>query len=59
MFVPARSRRMKSSSGRVEWPLVAGGRYDQLLTVLGSSEAIPAIGFAAWIAELDVAGSGA
>jgi ATP phosphoribosyltransferase regulatory subunit len=47
------------ASGRVEWPLVAGGRYDQLLTVLGSPEPIPAIGFAAWIAELDVAGSGA
>ena len=47
------------ASGRVEWPLVAGGRYDQLLTVLGAPEPIPAIGFAAWIAELDVAGSGA
>lgn len=44
------------ASGRVKWPLVAGGRYDQLLTVLGSPEPIPAIGLAAWIGELEAAG---
>jgi ATP phosphoribosyltransferase regulatory subunit len=43
----------------VKWPLVAGGRYDQLLSVLGAGEPIPAIGFAAWIGELDKAGGGA
>ena len=37
-------------------PLVAGGRYDALLTRLGAREAIPAVGFAASIEEL--AGSG-
>lgn len=44
-------------SGRVKWPIVAGGRYDQLLSVLGASEAAPAVGFAAWIGELEQAGS--
>jgi ATP phosphoribosyltransferase regulatory subunit len=33
-------------------PLVAGGRYDGLLTRLGSAAAIPAVGFAAWIERL-------
>lgn len=47
------------ATGGVKWPLVAGGRYDQLLTVLGAPEPIPAIGFAAWIAELERAGGGA
>jgi ATP phosphoribosyltransferase regulatory subunit len=43
-------------NGRVRWPLVAGGRYDQLLSLLGASESAPAVGFAAWIAELEEAG---
>jgi ATP phosphoribosyltransferase regulatory subunit len=30
-------------------PLVAGGRYDGLLTRLGAGAAIPAVGFAVWI----------
>jgi ATP phosphoribosyltransferase regulatory subunit len=34
-------------------PLVAGGRYDALLARLGAREAIPAVGFAASIEELD------
>ena len=38
-------------------PLVAGGRYDALLTRLGAREAIPAVGFAASIEDL--ANSGA
>lgn len=33
-------------------PLVAGGRYDGLLTRLGSTQPIPAVGFAAWIERL-------
>ena len=37
-------------------PLVAGGRYDGLLTRLGSPEAIPAVGFAASVEALAAAG---
>ena len=33
-------------------PLVAGGRYDALLTRLGAAEPIPAVGFAVWIERL-------
>jgi ATP phosphoribosyltransferase regulatory subunit len=33
-------------------PLVAGGRYDDLLTRLGSPQPIPAVGFSIWIARL-------
>jgi len=49
---------LHDAGGRVKWPLVAGGRYDRLLTVLGADAPVPAIGFAAWIAELEVAGGG-
>ena len=38
-------------------PLVAGGRYDELLTRLGAKSPIPAVGFAVWIER--VAASGA
>ena len=38
-------------------PLVAGGRYDGLLTRLGAREAIPAVGFAAAIEELAAGGA--
>ena len=37
---------------RAKAPLVAGGRYDGLLTRLGAREPIPAVGFAASIEEL-------
>jgi len=37
-------------------PLVAGGRYDGLLTRLGAPEPIPAVGFAAWIERLNAYG---
>jgi ATP phosphoribosyltransferase regulatory subunit len=37
-------------------PLVAGGRYDGLLTRLGAPAPIPAIGFAAWIERLSIYG---
>src|SRR5690242_5177838 len=33
-------------------PLVAGGRYDGLMTQLGSSTPIPAVGFSVWIEAL-------
>jgi len=39
-------------AGRVAGQLVAGGRYDALLTRLGSAQPIPAVGFAAWIDRL-------
>jgi len=37
-------------------PLIAGGRYDELLTRLGSVEPIPAVGFAVWIERLAIYG---
>ena len=37
-------------------PLVAGGRYDDLLTRLGASDPISAIGFAVWIERLAIYG---
>jgi ATP phosphoribosyltransferase regulatory subunit len=37
-------------------PLVAGGRYDGLLTQLGSSAPIPAVGFSIWVECLTQAG---
>jgi len=39
-------------------PLVAGGRYDELLTRLGAKSPIPAVGFAVWI-ERVASGGGA
>jgi ATP phosphoribosyltransferase regulatory subunit len=38
-------------------PLVAGGRYDGLLTRLGSPRPIPAVGFAVWIERLAAVGA--
>jgi ATP phosphoribosyltransferase regulatory subunit len=38
-------------------PLVAGGRYDGLLTRLGAAAPIPAVGFSVWIDALAQAGS--
>lgn len=38
--------------GDGEEPLVAGGRYDDLLTRLGSPAPIPAVGFSVWIERL-------
>ena len=43
--------------GQVKWPLIAGGRYDRLMTLLGGKNAIPAVGFAAWIEQLEQAGA--
>jgi ATP phosphoribosyltransferase regulatory subunit len=50
---------LHEARGRVKWPVVAGGRYDGLLSVLGAAAPVPAVGFAAWIAELEQAGGGA
>jgi ATP phosphoribosyltransferase regulatory subunit len=44
---------------RCKGPLVAGGRYDSLLTRLGARKAIPAVGFAASIEELAACGGAA
>jgi ATP phosphoribosyltransferase regulatory subunit len=38
-------------------PLVAGGRYDGLMTQLGSATPIPAVGFSVWIETLIQLGS--
>jgi ATP phosphoribosyltransferase regulatory subunit len=37
------------SKGNGIEPLVAGGRYDGLMTQLGSAAPIPAVGFSVWI----------
>jgi ATP phosphoribosyltransferase regulatory subunit len=44
---------------RSKGPLIAGGRYDGLLTRLGAHEQIPAVGFAASIEELSACGGAA
>lgn len=48
--------RLHDPSGRIERPLVAGGRYDDLLTRLGSAIPIPAVGLGAFIGRLEAAG---
>ncbi len=40
-------------------PLVAGGRYDELLTRLGAKSPIPAVGFAVWIERVANGGGAA
>jgi ATP phosphoribosyltransferase regulatory subunit len=44
---------------RIAEPLIVGGRYDNLLTRLGSAAPIPAVGFGIWIERLASAGSAA
>jgi ATP phosphoribosyltransferase regulatory subunit len=39
-------------------PLVAGGRYDGLMTQLGSATPIPAVGFSVWVEALTELGRG-
>ena len=46
-------------TGRVERQLVAGGRYDGMLTRLGSPSPVPAVGFAVWSERLAMLGPGA
>lgn len=38
-----------SASDRVEGPLVGGGRYDKLVTLLGAGQDVPATGFSMWL----------
>jgi ATP phosphoribosyltransferase regulatory subunit len=45
--------------GRVDGQLVAGGRYDALLTRLGSARPVPAVGLAVWIERLAALSGGA
>ena len=40
------------ASGRSAQPLVAGGRYDNLMTRLGSTAQIPAVGLGIWIENI-------
>ena len=42
--------------GDHDLPLVAGGRYDGMLTRLGSPKPIPAVGFSVWIERFDTRG---
>jgi ATP phosphoribosyltransferase regulatory subunit len=44
-------------AARDNGPLVAGGRYDGLLTRLGAKAPIPAVGFAVWVERLAAYGS--
>ncbi len=34
-------------------PLVGGGRYDRLLTMLGAEHAIPGVGFSIWLDRIE------
>ena len=43
-------------AGNGSEPLVAGGRYDGLMTQLGSATPIPAVGFSIWVEALVKAG---
>ena len=45
-------------SGNGTEPLVAGGRYDGLMTQLGSAMPIPAVGFSVWVEALTELGRG-
>jgi ATP phosphoribosyltransferase regulatory subunit len=45
-------------SGNGAEPLVAGGRYDGLMTQLGSAAPIPAVGFSVWVEALTQLGRG-
>ena len=46
-------------SASVAGQLVAGGRYDGLLTRLGAKMPIPAVGFAVWIERIAACGGAA
>ena len=43
------------SKGNGAEPLVAGGRYDGLLSQLGAAEPVPAVGFSIWVEALTLA----
>jgi ATP phosphoribosyltransferase regulatory subunit len=38
---------------REELPLLGGGRYDRLLTLLGAAKPIPAVGFSVWLDRVE------
>lgn len=38
---------------RHDQPLVGGGRYDRMLTLLGAKEPIPGVGFSVWLDRID------
>ncbi|MPZ40638.1 MAG: ATP phosphoribosyltransferase regulatory subunit [Rhizobiales bacterium] len=48
--------RLHDPQGRIEQPLVAGGRYDKLLSRLGSTTPIPAVGLGVWVERLIACG---
>jgi ATP phosphoribosyltransferase regulatory subunit len=50
---------LQDVGGGENGPVVAGGRYDGLLSRLGSPMPIPAVGFAVWIERLMASGSAA
>lgn len=39
--------------GDCKKPVIGGGRYDHLLTLLGAKQDIPAVGFAVWIERME------
>jgi ATP phosphoribosyltransferase regulatory subunit len=45
------------TDGKTLEPLVAGGRYDNLLARLGAPQSIPAVGFSVWIEQFAGVGS--
>jgi len=44
--------RLHDPKGRSELPLAAGGRYDNLMTRLGSTTPIPAVGLGIWVQHI-------
>ena len=44
--------RLHDPQGRSELPLAAGGRYDNLMTRLGSKAQIPAVGLGIWVEHI-------
>jgi ATP phosphoribosyltransferase regulatory subunit len=50
---------LHDNQARAAGQLVAGGRYDGLLSRLGAENAIPAVGFAVWIGRLQAIGASA
>jgi ATP phosphoribosyltransferase regulatory subunit len=48
--------RIDHDEGDPDRPLVAGGRYDGMLTRLGSRTPIPAVGFSLWMDRLSALG---
>jgi ATP phosphoribosyltransferase regulatory subunit len=47
------------SAGDTARPLVGGGRYDRLLTLLGAKSPIPGVGFSVWLDRIEALRGGA